>query len=51
VGRRSLPLLIGLGALLLTPGAAGGPTIPGDPTPPVVTPIITGTLGSNGWYV
>jgi hypothetical protein len=51
VGRRSLPLLIGLAALLLTPGAAGGPTIPGDPTPPVVTPIITGTLGLNGWYV
>jgi hypothetical protein len=21
-----------------------------DPTPPVVTPIATGTLGSNGWY-
>jgi hypothetical protein len=51
VGRRSLPLLIGLAALLLTPGAAGGPTIPGDPTPPVVTPIMTGTFGLNGWYV
>jgi hypothetical protein len=51
VGRRSLPLLIGLAALLLTPGAAGGPTIPGDPTPPVVTPILTGTQGLNGWYV
>jgi large repetitive protein len=51
VGRHSLPLLIGFAALLLTPGAAGGPTVPGDPTPPVVTPIITGTLGANGWYV
>ena len=24
--------------------------MPGDPTPPVVTPVITGTLGLNGWY-
>lgn len=22
-----------------------------DPTPPTVTPIVSGTLGSNGWYV
>jgi ELWxxDGT repeat protein len=21
-----------------------------DPTPPVITPVITGTLGTNGWY-
>jgi hypothetical protein len=34
-------------ALLLIPGAAG---TPGDPTPPVVTPVLFGTLGSNGWY-
>jgi hypothetical protein len=34
-------------ALLLIPGAAG---VPGDPTPPVVTPVLFGTLGSNGWY-
>jgi hypothetical protein len=36
-----------VGALLLVPGAGG---VPGDPTPPVVTPVIFGTLGSNGWY-
>jgi hypothetical protein len=37
-------------ALLLTPGAAGVPDVPGDPTPPVVTPMITATLGTAGWY-
>jgi hypothetical protein len=25
--------------------------VPGDPTPPVITPVIFGTLGSNGWYI
>ncbi len=47
-------LLLGLGGLLLTSGGQvvrGAPDVPGDPTPPVVTPIIFGTLGSNGWYV
>ncbi len=44
-----LPLL-GAVALLLTPGAPGLPDIPGDPTPPVVLPVITGTLGDAGWY-
>ena len=40
-----------LGALLLTPGApAAGPNVTGDPTPPVVTPVLFGTLGTNGWY-
>ena len=48
--RSAAALLLALGALLLTPGAAGGPTVPGDPTPPVVTPQIFGTLGANGWY-
>jgi hypothetical protein len=24
--------------------------IPGDSTPPVVTPVVSGTLGTNGWY-
>ena len=43
-------LLLGIGALLLTPGAAGVPDVPGDPTPPMVTPVIAGTLGSDGWY-
>jgi hypothetical protein len=34
--------------LLVAPSAGG---VPGDPTPPVVTPIFTrGTLGANGWY-
>jgi large repetitive protein len=26
------------------------PDVPGDPTPPEVAPIITGTLGAQGWY-
>jgi hypothetical protein len=26
------------------------PSSPGDPTPPVVTPVISGTLGAEGWY-
>lgn len=34
-------------ALLFAPGAGG---VPGDPTPPVLTPVTIGTLGSNGWY-
>ncbi|HET6755542.1 MAG TPA: hypothetical protein VFH23_16505, partial [Jiangellaceae bacterium] len=49
--RHAALLLLGVGALLLTPGAAGVPDTPGDPTPPVVIPEITGTLGSQGWYV
>ena len=49
--RRAI-VLLAAGALLLTPAASGVPDIPGDPTPPVVTPVITqGTLGANGWYV
>ena len=43
-------LILGIGGLLLTPGAASAPDVPGDPTPPVVTPVITGTLGNNDWY-
>jgi hypothetical protein len=35
------------GTLLVAPGAAG---VPGDPTPPVVTPTMVGTLGGGGWY-
>ena len=50
---RARPLLalvtaVAAGAVLLVPGAAG---VPGDQTPPVVTPLTFGTLGSNGWYV
>jgi hypothetical protein len=49
-GHRLL-LILGVGALLLTPNAGGVGAVPGDPTPPVVTPLLTGTLGNNGWYV
>jgi large repetitive protein len=48
--RRAALLLLGAGALLLSPGAPGLPDVPGDPTPPVITPVITGTLGGVGWY-
>ena len=52
MGRHAAILTLVVGGLLLTPGAAGtAPDVPGDPTPPVVTPIISGTTGSNGWYV
>jgi hypothetical protein len=37
-----------LSAMLLVAPSAGG--VPGDPTPPVVTPIIVGTIGGAGWY-
>jgi hypothetical protein len=51
-GRRGFRRVVAVGALvgmlLLAPSAGG---VPGDPTPPVVTSIITrGTLGANGWY-
>jgi hypothetical protein len=39
---------LGLAATLAVPGASG---VPGDPTPPVITPVITATLGNGGWYV
>ena len=43
------PLLtLGLVALFAVPGAAA---VPGDPTPPVITPHISGRLGNDGWYV
>ena len=50
--RRYLALVVlGTGGLLVTPGAVVGvPDVPGDPTPPVVAPVIFGTLGLNGWY-
>jgi hypothetical protein len=44
-------LLLASAALMLTSSAPGLPSVPGDPTPPVVTPVISGTLGTNGWYV
>ena len=33
--------------LLVAPSAGG---VPGDPTPPEVTPTIVGTAGAAGWY-
>jgi len=48
--RLAATLILGIGGLLLTPGAGSAPAVPGDPTPPVVTPVITGTPGDNGWY-
>jgi hypothetical protein len=33
--------------LLVAPGAGG---VPGDPTPPEITPTVVGTLGLGGWY-
>jgi large repetitive protein len=50
--RRTLALLALVAAgLLLTPGAIGVPTVPDDPTPPAVTPVMLGQLGLEGWYV
>ena len=49
-GHRLL-LVLGVCALLVTPSAGGDPAIPGDPTPPVVTPHFFGTMGLNGWWV
>jgi hypothetical protein len=51
-GRRGFRRLVFLSALvgiLLVAPSAGG--VPGDSTPPVITPIFTrGTAGANGWY-
>ena len=49
-GHRLL-LVLGVCALLVTPSAGGDPAVPGDPTPPVVTPHFFGTQGLNGWWV
>src|SRR5439155_5643980 len=50
--RRLALLLLSVATLLSVPaGASGGPNVPGDPTPPEVTPVRYGTLGANGWYV
>jgi hypothetical protein len=40
--------LVGSLAVVVTPAASG---VPGDPTPPVITPVLTGTLGNGDWYV
>ena len=45
----------GPGSYHLTPAAFTlhvlEPSAPEDTTPPIITPHVTGTLGSNGWYV
>jgi hypothetical protein len=46
--RLTVLALLGSLAVVVTPGASG---VPGDPTPPAITPVITGTLGNGGWYV
>jgi hypothetical protein len=48
--RRLAILIVGVGGLLIAPAAPGALEVPGDPTPPVVTPVIFATLGLNGWY-
>jgi hypothetical protein len=49
--RRNAALLaLALGALLLTPGAAAGLPNSLFSSPPQVTPVLFGTLGTNGWY-
>ncbi len=46
--RRAAALIAAVVTFVVVPSAAG---VPGDPTPPVVTPQISlGTLGTNGWY-
>jgi hypothetical protein len=45
--RHLLLACVAIGALLVAPGAG---SVPGDPTPPVITPVTFGTLGLNGWY-
>ena len=49
-GHRLL-LVLGVCALLVIPSAGGDPAVPGNPTPPVVTPHFFGTQGLNGWWV
>jgi hypothetical protein len=44
----ALLALVGFLAVVVTPSASG---VPGGLTPPVITPVITGTLGNGGWYV
>jgi hypothetical protein len=50
VRRRAAFLSVAAGALLFSSGAPAVRDVPGDPTPPVVVPVITGNLGQNGWY-
>ena len=48
--RRVALLLLGVVTLLLAPvSASGSPDVP-DATSASISPVITGTLGANGWY-
>jgi hypothetical protein len=49
MSQSGLLLAVGACALLAAPGAAGRANVPVSP-PPSITPIVTGTLGTNGWY-
>jgi hypothetical protein len=44
--RRVIPGVVA-GMLLLAPSASG---VPGDPTPPAITPLYSPALPANGWY-
>ena len=45
--RRSVFLCALAGMLLLAPSAGG---VPGDPTPPVLTPVYSSQFPANGWF-
>lgn len=45
--RRQVFLSALVGLFLFAPSAGG---VPGDPTPPEITPTIVGTAGGAGWY-
>jgi hypothetical protein len=47
ISRRLVLLCALFGMLLLAPAAT---SVPGDPTPPVVTPIYSPALPPNGWF-
>jgi hypothetical protein len=52
VRRAAVVSILAIVGLLLPSSAPGAVDVPGDPTPPEVTPVVTlGTLGLNGWYV
>jgi len=48
--QRLHPFLLAAGAAALSLGLGGASGRGADPTPPVITPSITGTLGDNGWH-
>jgi len=49
--RGLLLVVLGAAVFLLPAGASGRPTLPDDSTPPEVTPVLYGTVGTNGWYI